>query len=212
MAKRLLLIALLGYLSWILWLAPAPSAQLTRELGQTVNTATHFDPALTIQQPPIQQPLNAAPFTIGDYQFIPKARFQIEARILGHQTYRFDRLARVSPIDLALGWGPMARDEVLEAIRIRQSNRFYYWSTRDFPIPRRDIERHSANMHLIPVGDSVARALRRSTVDQQIRIHGYLVDIHHRNGHYWRTSLTRDDTGAGACEIILVTLVSILPS
>ncbi len=208
MTKRLILIALLGYLSWLLWLAPAPSTELTRQLAHTLQPASHFDPELTIHHPPLQHPLNATPFTIGDYRFVPQAQFQIEARILSRQTYRFDRLAPVSPIDLALGWGPMAQDHILEPIRIRQARRFYFWSTREPPIPPREIGRHSANMHLIPVGDSVARTLRRAKVDQHIRLHGYLVDVHHRNGGYWRTSLTRDDTGAGACEIILVTLAT----
>ncbi|MCC5845262.1 MAG: hypothetical protein JJU05_13520 [Verrucomicrobia bacterium] len=45
---------------------------------------------------------------------------------------------------------------------------------------------------------------------QRVRLGGYLVNVLHENGTTWRTSTTRDDTGAGACEIVLVTRLEIL--
>lgn len=38
-----------------------------------------------------------------------------------------------------------------------------------------------------------------------------LVDARRGNGFVWRTSLTRDDTGAGACELVYVEQLSIAP-
>ena len=57
------------------------------------------------------------------------------------------------PEDLALGWGRMSDSDVLAKIDITQSGRFYYWHVDDFPIPRREIETSSANMHMIPSDD-----------------------------------------------------------
>ena len=84
------------------------------------------------------------------------AAFVVEARVLGRENYRFDAGAELAPVDLALGWRPMSDSAVLAEIAIHQRNRFYYWFTATFPIPRRDIEIHSANMHLIPASGAVA--------------------------------------------------------
>lgn len=204
MSKRLVVFGLLGFLLWYVWLAPAP---LSIEMDPSFDYPVHFDPTLSLDHPPLQRPLDTdpPPLSVGDFQLIPRADFQLEARILGRRNYRYGTEARLSPMDLALGWGPMARDEVLETISIRQSNRFYYWSTPAYPIPRREIERNSANMHLIPAGKDVARELRRAREGGTVRLRGYLVDVERGDGWRWRTSLTRDDTGGGACEIVLVT-------
>ena len=37
-----------------------------------------------------------------------------------------------------------------------------------------------------------------------IVLQGYLVDVDHESGWMWRTSMSRTDTGAGACEIVYV--------
>ena len=42
-----------------------------------------------------------------------------------------------------------------------------------------------------------------------MRLEGDLVDIDGPSGFAWRTSLTRTDTGAGACETLYVRAVTI---
>ncbi len=136
------------------------------------------------------------------YTLTPRARFDLSARVLGRADYRFDAGADLAPTDLALGWRQMSDNAVLDHIRISQANRFYYWSVHRFPIARRAIETESANMHLIPADDQVLRELRRVRVGDVITLDGYLVDARRADGFVWRTSLTRDDTGAGACELV----------
>lgn len=138
------------------------------------------------------------------YQIRPLARFEIEARVLGVEHYRFDRGADLSPVDLALGWGRMSDTAVLDRIRITQSGRFYYWSTPDYPIPRREIETSSANMHLVPATDVVARQLANVRRGHVVRLAGYLIEVRGADGWPWKSSLTRTDTGQGACELIWV--------
>ncbi len=204
MAKRLLIGGLMGMLLWMFW--PAPAAIPVDSDGEWVD-ALPFESTLSLTHPPLQRPLapGVGRFIAEDFHISPQADFQLEARILGRKIYHFDDAAKLSPFDLALGWGPMARDEVLEHISIRQANRFYYWSTPAFPIPRRDIERNSANMHLIPASAEVTQVLNRARTDDRIRLRGYLVHVDRDDGWRWRTSLTRDDVGGGACEIVLVT-------
>lgn len=145
-----------------------------------------------------------APIHVGKFTLTTRADFSLTARVLSTENYRFDALAALIPEDFAFGWGRMSDSAVLKTIDISQSGRFYYWSVHEFPIPRREIETHSANMHLIPADAGVRRALARARVGEVISLQGYLVDIARSDGMRWRTSLTRDDTGAGACELVYV--------
>jgi hypothetical protein len=71
------------------------------------------------------------------------------------------------------------------------------------------IETHSANWHLIPANSAVWRTLSRLRVGDVITLDGELVDIESASTGTLKTSLRRDDTGAGACEIILVEAASL---
>jgi hypothetical protein len=94
---------------------------------------------------------------------------------------------------------------VLKDLEISQSNRFYYWHYDDEPpIPPDQIVRHSANWHLIPANNSVWDTLEALRVGDVVTLEGRLVDIEAPDVGTIRTSLSRDDSGAGACEILLV--------
>lgn len=140
----------------------------------------------------------------GDVTLVTRARFELTARVLSRSDYRFDAGASLAPMDLALGWGRMSDSEVLANIRISQENRFYHWHVDAFPIPRREIEQSSANMHMIPADDAARRELERVRPGEVIHLQGFLVDASRRDGWYWHTSMTRNDTGDGACELVYV--------
>lgn len=142
-----------------------------------------------------------------DYQLTLLAEFAIDARVLGRENYYSGREAELSPWDFALGWGAMARPEVAERFEIRQSGRWYYWRSEALPIPRREVETSSANMHLIPASEQVRDQLDRLDEADPLRLRGFLVEARAADGWRWRSSLTREDTGNGACEVILVTEV-----
>jgi hypothetical protein len=147
---------------------------------------------------------------LADYRIIPLEAFSLEARVLGREDYHFDRAAVISPTDLALGWGPMAEPQVLDKIRISQGNRWYHWQVSELPIPRREIETHSANMHMIPANSTVAATLARVKAGQHIQLSGQLVRVEGQDGFIWSSSLSRDDTGAGACELIWLEQLRVL--
>ncbi|WP_196159073.1 hypothetical protein [Reinekea sp. G2M2-21] len=193
--KKLLLIAALAVIAYQFM----PSQTVT--LG----------PGVVASQLPMQQPLaNAKPFNLGDYRITPLSDFDIEAKLLAKKRYRTGREADLSPYDLALGWGRMSDETVLANIDISQSGRWYRWSTKDFPIPRREIEQSSANMHMIP-GDEYVRAQLDDLVPgQHIRLSGFLVRVDASDGWHWQSSLTRDDVGDGACELVYVRSVTLL--
>jgi len=154
------------------------------------------------QQRSIRSPVSR---TVDEYTITEVAKFRIKARVLAKEKYYIDRGSNLSPIDLALGWGNMSDESILEKIKISQSGRFYRWQVKSFPIPRREIETHSANMHLIPASDSVKSDIARVREGDIIDITGSLVNaISNEDGWEWKSSLTRTDTGNGACELIWV--------
>jgi hypothetical protein len=138
------------------------------------------------------------------YRIEPLEAFEIEARILSREDYRLGREADLSPTDLAIGWGPMANPDVLEHIEVSQGNRWYYWKARRLPIPRADIVSHSANVHVIPGSERVAAELARLSIGDQVRLSGSLVAVRAEDGWRWVSSLSRTDTGAGSCELLML--------
>jgi hypothetical protein len=157
---------------------------------------------------PLQTDLEETPAvtTLGRWRLTPRARYDITARILSREDYRFDRLSDLIPEDLALGWGPMSDNRVLSAFEITQGARFYSWMPKqpDLPIPRQVVIEHSANTHVIPANSATRHQLARLRVGQVVHLTGFLVDGVRDDGAYIRTSMTRKDTGAGACEVVLV--------
>lgn len=166
-------------------------------------------PGEIASQAPQQTSTDAASFNHHGYTITPLENFALVARVLGREHYRLDRGAQLSPVDLALGWGPMSDDSVLSNIHISQGNRFYYWRAATLPIPRQQIETHSANMHMIPASDDVEDILQAVKVGQKIQLQGYLVKATKEDGFTWKSSLTRGDTGFGACELVYVKQASI---
>lgn len=144
-------------------------------------------------------------FRAGNYDILSATEFSLEARVLATEAYRRGREAELSPIGLALGWGPMSDNAVLERLKISQGNRFYFyrWSDRP-PIPLSEIIEHSANMHMIPATDNIKRRLDKVRVGQIVALSGYLVRVQSSDGWRRNSSMTRRDTGNGACEVVWV--------
>ena len=170
-------------------------------------------PGESAAEDPLQTDLEAPQtLTRGDFQVIGQARFSAEVRVLGRERYRLGALADVSPLDIAVGWGAMSDSAVLADIDISQSGRFYFWRYQDEPpIPTSEIESHSANWHLVPANDVVWRKLRGLRVGDIVKLDGMLVNLENPEGGTMATSLRRDDTGAGACEIIYVEKAAVRP-
>lgn len=141
---------------------------------------------------------------VNEYSITEVASFNIKAKVLSRKNYSLGRESDLSPVDLALGWGNMSDESVLDEIDISQSGRWYRWYVKSFPIPRREIETHSANMHLIPSSDHIHDAIDEAHAGDIIELTGSLVSVVANDGWSWKSSLTRNDTGGSACELIWV--------
>lgn len=167
--------------------------------------ALHDAPGVLAADAPEQVDLDSpVQLQRGDVTLTTRAHFDVTARVLSREDYGYDAGAALAPIDLALGWGRMSDSAVLDQIAVSQSNRFYYWRVKRFPIPRREIEVSSANMHMIPADPGVRALLERVRPGQVVHIEGFLVDARRPGGWTWNSSLTRKDTGNGACELVFV--------
>lgn len=158
---------------------------------------------------PRQDATSQANLTLKDYAITPLQSFEIEARVLSIEHYSFGREADLAPVDLALGWGSMSDEAVLSKIEISQSNRFYHWHVDAFPIPREQIESNSANMHMIPANRTIEKTLKSIRPGQVVKLSGYLVEVKAPDGWHWRSSLSRTDTGNGACELVYVKTLTV---
>lgn len=145
-----------------------------------------------------------------DYFYEALAQFKIKAKVLCRSDYNFDDASSVCPTDLALGWGRMSDQTVVDKIHIWQGGRWYKWKADKLPIPKKEIETHSANMHIIPAGQLVQNVLDQVALGEIIEIEGYLVDIKGPGGWRMRSSTSRTDRGDGACEVVWVEKLTIV--
>ncbi|MBF0486216.1 MAG: hypothetical protein HQL16_06860 [Candidatus Omnitrophica bacterium] len=150
-----------------------------------------------------------APWKLGQKTITPRARYEIKAVVLSKHHYWAGRDEDdISPYDLALGWGVMSDAAVINALKVSQYGRWYNYTWQDAPpADPGDIARHSSNNHIVAASRNIAskiEALKRLDV---VFLKGYLVDITQPDGWSWETSLRRDDSGGGACELFWVDTV-----
>jgi hypothetical protein len=187
----LFLVAFLGGVNWWLYERPVPRP-----------------PGVLVAAEPSQEGLDPPPeFEDRGYRFIRRARYDITARVLRREIYRVDGGAALAPVDVAVGWGPLSDSRILDQLEFSQMGRFFYWKPKDpatFPLSPGTLIGHGAQMHLIPSTKELDRRIRKLRPGQVATLGGYLVDVRGPGGFMWNTSLTRDDTGDGACEIVWV--------
>jgi len=144
-----------------------------------------------------------------EFHFKALAEYKIKARVLSRNNFSVGKESEVSPVDFALGWGPMSDQSIIDKIKISQSNRWYHWETDQYPIPSNQIALNSANVHIIPKDESIEAKLNDVYKGSLIEMKGYLVAITTSDGWHWSSSLRRDDTAGGACELFWVDEIEI---
>jgi hypothetical protein len=152
-----------------------------------------------------------APIECHGFNLKPLARFTLEARVLHRKVYRYDQQAAFAPVDVALGWGPMSDQSVLDRLSISQSMRFYWFEYHlPPPIAPDQIVSHSTNVHLIPATEQIASLCKSLRTGSLVHLGGELVEATGPGIGTWRISLSRTDTGNGACELMWVKEVTVL--
>lgn len=170
-----------------------------------------YPPGVTAATPPQQTNLTSEKkWTEGEYTIEALAEYKIKARVLSRNNFSFGKESDLSPFDLALGWGPMSDQGIIDKIDVSQRNRWYHWNADIFPIPRKEISLNSANVHIIPKDEIIEEKFDKVYKGSLIEMKGYLVKVTAPRGWRWVSSLRRDDTGGGSCELFWVEEVAVL--
>ena len=141
---------------------------------------------------------------LDEFSFRALAEYSIKARVLSRNNFSVGKESEISPFDLALGWGPMSDQSIIDNVDISQSNRWYRWKADVLPIPAREISLNSANVHIIPKDETIEKKFDEVYKGSLIEMKGYLLEITNTEGWRWESSLKRDDTAWGSCELFWV--------
>jgi hypothetical protein len=173
--------------------------------GLWPRTALRHPPGVLVAAEPEQHLISAKPLPAQrGWTLSGEATYAIQARVLHTRRYWDDGSALV-PCDVALGWGRMSDQAVLDGLKISQSTRFMFYEWWGAPpIPGKEIGCHSSNNHVIAANPEVAAVIRKLRVGQIVTLRGFLVNATSPEGGHWNTSLTRMDDGPGACELFYV--------
>lgn len=168
-------------------------------------------PGVLVPERPVQTSVDGGePITAGEFRLQPRATFELRARVLSREDYWLGTEAELSPLDLALGWGAMSDQAILDRIEITQGSRWYFTRYESpAPLSDRGIVTQSSNMHMVPSNHWVRGKLKEVRRGDVVLLKGYLVDIRNEAGFFWPTSLSREDTGNGACELFYVEYIFI---
>src|SRR5205814_5804030 len=162
-----------------------------------------YPPGVLIASDPTQVnlPSNEPEFDFGDFHLKPLARFSVDARLLHSKIYQYDRGASLVPIYLAIGWGPMSDQQVLDRLHISQSMRFFWYEYKiPPPIAVEQIVTHATNVHIIPSTRELADRGKCPRSGAPAHLSGESVQATGPHIRTWRSSLRRTDAGAGAPE------------
>lgn len=157
---------------------------------------------------PVQAETDREPFDLdtsgGRVRVQPRAEFEVWGVVADAERYRFDDGAFLSPVDLVLTWGQLPEEPYKSQVSYNQTSRYYFWRTPSSDLDLGYIQSHSSNMHMIPASGNLKDALLSVGSGDPVRIRGLLVDVAAADGYSWRSSLSREDEGPGACELIWV--------
>lgn len=146
-------------------------------------------------------------FRDGDFTIDVLAGYDIYGTVVHHESYHYDRLSSISSLDLGIAFGDFVRNPgLVNRFRFSQFDRFIYIKPKG-SMPADDWTRYTwqvSNNHLIFSNSELAETVHAVSIGDRVRLKGYLIRA--STADFAATSsLTRHDTGAGACEIIFVT-------
>jgi hypothetical protein len=177
---------------------------------------------------PVQTPIrDASPIRFSrdgyDFTLLPLFDYTLTGLVLSAQDYdrwfSISRTDRTFAKDICVLWGKTLQSRVHQddALAVEQDMRWCFFRfQRNLAFDATEM----SNNHLIAVTSAIRRQIGTIHGGDQVRIRGKLVNVRAaangaiRSSEHpsleWTTSTTRDDTGAGACEIVYVESVEIL--
>ena len=214
MAYRLVYVWLLGALAF--W-------PLASWRARSLPPADRLDASL--RQEPRQRPTDRAPFTVElegiTYSVEPEFSYAIEGLVVSEhvtaswwrpRTFHTRANDRLNVKDVCVVWGENAANGSYRQARFHSGEFTCYVRFAAAEPARAFVPRALSNNHLLAVDPNLRRQLSDLRRGDQIALRGYLASYSHNLGQGYRrgTSISRDDTGNGACETLYVSEVQVL--
>ncbi len=196
------MLAVLGRIAYRYATAPTPDSYDSRPLPLAE------DPR---QVALADMPLINKKFDRGTAAITPLASYRIAGKVCGINHLKHSKFVDLIPYDLCLKWGRLATENP-RGLKFKHDSLRIVWATLEpgSSVDWSYVSTHFSNSHLICATDSVCAALSRLGKDDEVELTGYLVNALIRiegTEREWNSSLTRTDTGLGACETIYVVSV-----
>ena len=176
-----------------------------------------------LRSEPVQEPTRAAPFKTTvrgvTYTVNPVADYEIWGLVVSnHDTSTWWNWINkasndnLNVVDLCVVFAENVISGGYAGLDYSSGQFVCYVQTRSTEKWQRFSMRALSNNHLLADRPSIVAKLRDVRIGHQVRIRGWLSEYAHNHGFAFTrgTSLTRDDTGNGACETIYVQEVEVL--
>ncbi len=211
LSPKLLLFSLLLYIFLLIYKHPLP------------NNSDIVKPVINIA--PMQNKIKLPPIHLDfkdfNYEIIPDYSYEIYGLIVEQykSTNILDVHHKKDPVntrDLCLVWGENITNGSYKKVKYSHGEFtcFYRWNK---PLNPPFNSTSFSNNHLIPANIEVAKKINKPNIGDQVRVKGYLASykVYSKAGKEITgrgTSITREDSGNGACEVIYVTEIEVLKS
>lgn len=154
----------------------------------------------------------------------PQAKYKIAGIAVAYNYSFFIRnefFDSAALYDLGLSWGKIGDKKFYQKYfecysqKNEMTGARVLWTkvkTREMPVTLDYINTHFSHSHLVPANRNIMAALLKIKRWDKVEIEGELVNMRYYTKNkemYTNTSLSRSDTGLGACETIYVTKVKI---
>jgi hypothetical protein len=205
------------------WLMSAGAVLLAASLWLRHDLPAPPDLRAELANEPVQSPTGAAPFTTTvagvTYTVKPLADYEIWGLVVSrHDSHAgWDWIHKatndhLNVVDLCVVFAENVTRAAYVGLDYSSGQFVCYVNTPSTEKWQRFSMRAISNNHLLADRPSIADRLRGVRTGDQVRIRGWLAEYAHQHGFAFRrgTSLTRDDTGNGACETIYVQDVEVL--
>jgi hypothetical protein len=163
---------------------------------------------------PEQVRIDQAPFEVEQggvaYQVAPQYRYRLHGLVVSRRAHDGNRMLHgrwqdhLNVADVCVVWGQSASGD-LAAFEFWSGQFTCFFRTPDELAWRSFRPDQISNNHLLSADVDLRRQLAGLRVGDQIRVEGWLASYRNATGFERGTSVTRTDTGNGACETIYVT-------
>ena len=139
--------------------------------------------------------------------------YEVSGRVV--QTYEYkdyyygdETYNTIAKKDVGIVWGNLVQDDILKNIKFSMNGaRFLKYTYRRGDWEKKlssPIKKLCSNNHLISNDETITSLIKQIKKNDYIKISGYLINAYWDNS-YLTTSISRDDEGNGACEVVYVT-------